>query len=190
MSNTLTKEERITLLIEHSGGKTKFGVRLGMSPQSVSSWLKRGTYDSDALALAFPEISSEWILRGTGPMKEIEIEQNEDFALSTLGITREQLDAIRNSSHVSCDASHDNNKECTPTRAYEDYTPDIYHVAEGQAVDRALLNMLLHEKTTMMQELALLRQRNLELEKQNAVMADRLDNAEKWYYAYTANKKG
>jgi len=179
MSNTLTKEERITLLIEHSGGKTKFGVRLGMSPQSVSSWLKRGTYDSDALALAFPEISSEWILRGTGPMLEADIEKDEDFALDTLGITREQLATIR--ATVTDESPSDNNKECTPTRAYEDYTPDIYHVAEGQAVDRALLNMLLAEKAHLQQELAVLRQRNLELEKLYAIEHDRLENAEHWY---------
>ena len=131
---------------------------------------------------AFPEVSTRFILTGEGEVLEIECENNEDYHLNALGITRDQLESIRASSPVSCDTSHDNdnNKECTHTRAYEDYTPDIYHVAEGQAVDRALLNMLLAEKANLQQELAVLRQRNLELEKLYAIEHDRLENAEHW----------
>lgn len=187
----VTEIERLEAILNKCchGKKNEFGARLGVSQQAGSAWFKNGTYDVNKLMKAFPEVSTRFILTGEGEVLEIECEQNEDYHLEALGVTREQLESLRSTS-LSCDKSHDNNNEGTHVRAYEPSSDTVYCVHEGESVDRALLNMLLAEKAHLQQELAVLRQRNLELEKDNAIKTDRLEAAEHWYRTNIQNKKG
>lgn len=57
-------------LIEHfcEGNKSQFAKRLGIKPQTVNTWLSRGTFDIELVYSKCEGISSEWLLRGEGPM--------------------------------------------------------------------------------------------------------------------------
>lgn len=48
--------------------KQEFAKRVGVKPSTVSSWMERDTMDYAKVAKAFPEVSSEWLLRCEGPM--------------------------------------------------------------------------------------------------------------------------
>lgn len=183
----MTKQERLQHIIDClcNGKNTVMASRLGHKNSStVGSWVSRGNWDIEQIAYAFPEISIDWLVFGQGPMLKADCRAENYPCQSTDDINPDIPDPVNSGSAT--------NQPLHPDRPYTEQPStdtSVFTVHEGESVDRALLNMLLHEKTTMMQELAILRQRNLELEKQNAVMADRLDNAEKWYYSYAANKK-
>ena len=57
-------------LIEHysNGNKTQFASRLGVSPQGVSTWLKRNTFDSELIFSKCENVSAQWLLTGKGSM--------------------------------------------------------------------------------------------------------------------------
>lgn len=48
--------------------KTRFARRLGMTPQGISTWLSRGTIDSELVYSKCEGVSAEWLLSGEGPM--------------------------------------------------------------------------------------------------------------------------
>ena len=71
--NMLSPEARRTILeriVEHYGieSQAEFARRLGTSPQNLNSWLARGTYNVELLAVSFPELSGDWLLTGEEPM--------------------------------------------------------------------------------------------------------------------------
>lgn len=45
---------------------------LGVSPQRISSWGIRGTYDTKLIIKAIPEIREEWLISGEGDMLRAE----------------------------------------------------------------------------------------------------------------------
>lgn len=45
---------------------------LGISPQRISSWGIRGTYDTKLIIKAIPEIREEWLISGEGDMLRAE----------------------------------------------------------------------------------------------------------------------
>ena len=47
-----------------------FARRLGISPQNVSSWIARGTYNVELIAVSLPELSGDWLLTGEEPMQK------------------------------------------------------------------------------------------------------------------------
>lgn len=51
-----------------NGNKAKFAGILGVSPQTVSAWLARNTFDSELLYAKCSDISAEWLLTGKGSM--------------------------------------------------------------------------------------------------------------------------
>lgn len=50
------------------GSQAEFARRLGISPQNVNSWITRGTYNVELIAVSFPELSGDWLLTGKEPM--------------------------------------------------------------------------------------------------------------------------
>ncbi len=57
-------------LIRHytKGNKAKFATKIGVSPQTLSKWLGRNTYDAEILFKHCEGISAEWLLSGMGEM--------------------------------------------------------------------------------------------------------------------------
>lgn len=60
----------ILALIEHfsGGNKAHFANLLGISPQGLSTWIKRESFDIELLYSKCEGISSDWLLTGEGPM--------------------------------------------------------------------------------------------------------------------------
>lgn len=70
---TLSPESRRKMLEDIMGhfgieSQAAFAKRLGITPQNMSSWFSRGAYNEEVLAVAFPELSGDWLLLGEGPM--------------------------------------------------------------------------------------------------------------------------
>lgn len=57
-------------LIRHytKGNKAKFATMIGVSPQTLSKWLGRNTFDAEVLYKYCEGISAEWLLSGMGEM--------------------------------------------------------------------------------------------------------------------------
>jgi hypothetical protein len=54
---------------------SEFANHLGISPQMLSNWKARNTYDAELLYINCLEISPEWLLTGKGSMLKSEIVQ-------------------------------------------------------------------------------------------------------------------
>lgn len=79
----MKKNEILLNLIEHytGGNKRRFAQMLGVSPQSVSAWIKRDTFDVDILSTKCSGINPSYLLTGDGPMllsQDSKTEENED----------------------------------------------------------------------------------------------------------------
>jgi len=48
--------------------QTEFATFLGITPQSISKWYKRNTFNLNILSTKFPEINTEWLVTGEGEM--------------------------------------------------------------------------------------------------------------------------
>lgn len=57
-------------LIEYydNGNKSQFAKRLGVTPQGVSTWIARNTFDSELIFAKCENIDAEWLLTGEGSM--------------------------------------------------------------------------------------------------------------------------
>lgn len=57
-------------LIKHfeGGNKAQFAKRLGVTPQAISTWLSRSTFDKELIFAKCEFISPEWLLTGEGSM--------------------------------------------------------------------------------------------------------------------------
>ena len=66
----MEKRDILERLINHysNGNKAKFATLLGVSPQSVSTWLARNTFDVDKIYANCVGISGDWLLTGKGNM--------------------------------------------------------------------------------------------------------------------------
>ena len=66
----MNKKERLELLIAHfcGGNKARFASAVGISPQALSHWFTRDTFDAEAIYKAFEDVSGEWLLAGNGEM--------------------------------------------------------------------------------------------------------------------------
>jgi len=51
-----------------NGNKAKFASILGVSPQTISAWVARSTFDSELIYTKCSDISAEWLLTGKGDM--------------------------------------------------------------------------------------------------------------------------
>ncbi len=57
-------------LIEYynNGNKSQFSKRLGITPQGISTWLVRNTFDSELIFSKCENVNAEWLLTGEGSM--------------------------------------------------------------------------------------------------------------------------
>ena len=51
-----------------NGNKAAFAKKLGVSPQTVHSWIARNTFDSELVFAKCDGLSADWLLTGEGPM--------------------------------------------------------------------------------------------------------------------------
>ena len=60
----------ILSMIEHysDGNKARFASVLGITPQGLSTWIKRETFDTELIFSKCEGISPEWLLTGNGEM--------------------------------------------------------------------------------------------------------------------------
>lgn len=66
----MEKRDILEQLISHyaNGNKAKFATLLGVSPQSISTWLARNTFDVDKIYANCVGVSGDWLLTGVGSM--------------------------------------------------------------------------------------------------------------------------
>lgn len=90
MDKTLILNKIINHLFD--GSKSKFAKKLGITPQTVSSWLSRNTFDIELIYAKCEILSADWLLTGAGSMFKKETPLNtENAVLNTLkGIIKEQ----------------------------------------------------------------------------------------------------
>lgn len=64
------KKEMILALIEHysNGNKAQFASLLGITPQGLSTWIKRESFDIELIFSKCEGISAQWLLTGNGEM--------------------------------------------------------------------------------------------------------------------------
>jgi len=57
-------------LIKHysEGKSADFAQKLGVKPQTISSWLARNTFDIELIFAKCEDINANWLLSGDGPM--------------------------------------------------------------------------------------------------------------------------
>lgn len=72
MANNITADVSLNIkkLREQKGidNDASFAKILGVSPQRLSAWKKRNTYDINIIVDCFPDVSLPWLLTGEGPM--------------------------------------------------------------------------------------------------------------------------
>lgn len=66
----MSKKDMIIALIEHysNGNKAQFANLLGITPQGLSTWIKRDTFDIELVFSKCEGLSAEWLLSGEGEM--------------------------------------------------------------------------------------------------------------------------
>lgn len=70
MNTIMDKKNMIEALIKHytSGNKAQFAKFIGVSPQTISAWIARNTFDAELLYAKCREVNPAWLLTGTGEM--------------------------------------------------------------------------------------------------------------------------
>lgn len=68
----MSKKDMILALIEYysSGNKAQFASLLGISPQGLSTWIKRESFDIELIYSKCEGLSAQWLLSGEGEMIE------------------------------------------------------------------------------------------------------------------------
>lgn len=66
----MEKSEILENLINHyaDGNKAKFGRLIGESPQTISAWLRRNTFNVSSIYKVFMDVNPHWLLTGEGEM--------------------------------------------------------------------------------------------------------------------------
>lgn len=66
----MNKKEMLLRLIAHyeQGNKANMAKRLGITPQAISTWLARETFDVELIYAKCEHVSAEWLLSGKGDM--------------------------------------------------------------------------------------------------------------------------
>ncbi|MDR2913465.1 MAG: helix-turn-helix domain containing protein [Tannerella sp.] len=64
------KKDLLISLIAHytRGNKAKFASKLGVTPQTINTWISRNTFDADRIFANCENLSAEWLLTGQGSM--------------------------------------------------------------------------------------------------------------------------
>ena len=66
----MDKKAMVNALIGHftDGNKAQFAKMLGVSPQTISAWLARNTFDSELIYTKCRYLNADWLLTGEGEM--------------------------------------------------------------------------------------------------------------------------
>ena len=99
----MDKKDRLNLLIKHyaDGNKSRFASMLGVSPQAVSTWHKRHTFDIELIYSKCENLNAKWLLTGIGEMFVSEEPQPQNSSSAEpmvdklLGIIEKKDDIIR-----------------------------------------------------------------------------------------------
>lgn len=91
------------MLIKHyaDGNKSRFASMLGISPQAISTWEKRNTFDIELIFTKCENLNAKWLLTGTGEMFVNEEQQPQSTSSGDpmvdklLGIIDKKDDIIR-----------------------------------------------------------------------------------------------
>jgi len=64
------KKDRVISLINHytNGNKAQFAIKLGVTPQTINTWISRNTFDIEKVFANCEQLSAEWLLTGRGEM--------------------------------------------------------------------------------------------------------------------------
>lgn len=88
-------------MINHytDGNKAKFAKMLGVSPQTVSAWIARSTFDAEVIYAKCSDISADWLLsNGTGEMLRqstpIAPEEGNDFLKQQIEFLNSQVKSL------------------------------------------------------------------------------------------------
>lgn len=70
------------------GNKAKFAAMIGITPQLLSNWIKRDTFDYEQVYEGCPNLSGDWLLSGKGSIvkedKQSDNTQNDNSELLKL----------------------------------------------------------------------------------------------------------
>jgi len=61
-----------------AGNKTQFAKLLGVTPQAISTWLSRDTFDKDLIFAKCENVIPKWLLTGEGPMVSEPVDELRD----------------------------------------------------------------------------------------------------------------
>jgi phage repressor protein C with HTH and peptisase S24 domain len=66
----MNKSKMIQALVEHycGGNKAQFANMLGIRPQTINSWIIRGTFDAELIYAKCEDVSADWLMSGSGEM--------------------------------------------------------------------------------------------------------------------------
>lgn len=70
----MTKRERVETLIDYyaDGNRTMFAKMLGITPQTLSNWMKRDTLDFELVHSKCKNLNGDWLLTGEGDITKRE----------------------------------------------------------------------------------------------------------------------
>lgn len=71
----MDKAERLKALVSHysNGSNSQFAHKLGLTPQAISGWIARNTYDTELVFAKCENVSPLWLLTGEGAMLKPQI---------------------------------------------------------------------------------------------------------------------
>lgn len=92
----MNKRDMLESLINYytDGNKAKFAAKVGITPQLVSNWLDRNTFNAEALFAGCEGVSASWLLTGDGNMLDIQNDNNTD-EIDNLKSEIERLRALK-----------------------------------------------------------------------------------------------
>lgn len=79
----MDKRARLLTLIEQyaGGNKSNFAKMLGVTPQAITGWIARNTFDIELVYAKCADLSAEWLLTGEGRMMR---SSNDDASVTLL----------------------------------------------------------------------------------------------------------
>lgn len=91
----MNKKDMLESLINHytDGNKTKFALMIGITPQLVSNWLDRSTFNAETLFSKCEGVSASWLLTGHGEMLHTQNDNTDE--INNLKSEIERLKALK-----------------------------------------------------------------------------------------------